>query len=124
VLDLLEALADEGFDKESAITVARAFLDEVLVWDAWGLSDGAVAVLEAADGPLVEALLRMSWSTVARRRARRKGGRKGGRRVAAELEELVRATAVHVVPPPPPPPSAVPLGDAEAPGIDSAGGGL
>jgi hypothetical protein len=128
VLDLLEVLADSGFDKESAIAVARSFLDEVLAWDAWGLSDGAVAVLEAADGPLVEALLRMSWSTVKRRRARRKRGLKRGRRVAPELEDLVRATAVRVVPPPPPP-SPVPLSDVEGPDNDSAdvelsGGGL
>lgn len=126
ILGLLESLAAAGFEKDDSIGIARGFLDDVLTWDSWELSDGAKAVLEAADGPVIEALLHVAWSAVeVRRRRAQRQGKARGRSLSPEMEEVVRAAAVRVVPPPPPP-SPVPVSGSSviAADIDSAGGGL
>jgi len=80
VIDTLEALAEAGIERDEAIDMVAAMLDQAIPFDTL-VPGPAGAALEAIDGPVLRAGLRTAWTFVCDpdRRAARKARREARR---------------------------------------------
>ena len=70
VLETLDALAADGWDKDAALDLVVKLLDDALPLDTW-VPGPAGEALEAIDGPVLRATLSLLWAL-----ASKKSGRK------------------------------------------------
>ncbi len=68
-LQFLATAAEDGLDEDEAIAAAAWLFDASLAFDVAVPGPGGV-LLEAVDGPLIRAGLKLAWGVVKRRKAR------------------------------------------------------
>ena len=86
IIDALDDLAEAGVDEDTAIQTVATIIDYALPMPA--LVPGAVGVvLEAVDGPVIQAVLRLAWSLAQNKDQRQ------ARRAARQARRLARKAA-------------------------------